>query len=128
MQFELELENGYTIIGRDAILGLWNRMVIANKQTEFAVYVNDGEFFRKHFDNPYDACKACFYGEFRPNDRYVRFDGLDNILTGDVFDVVDTDELDYLIANYPEEWKSWLEYTNDDDYDAPEENDEEGDK
>lgn len=125
---QLELENGYTIIGRDAIIGLWNQMVIADNQAELAVYVNDGEFFKRHFNNPYEACRACFYGSFHPNDRYVRFDGLGNILTGDVFDVVDTDELDYLIANYPEEWKSWLEYANDDDYDAPEENDEEGDK
>ncbi|WP_251570062.1 hypothetical protein [Parasutterella muris] len=125
---QLELENGYTIIGRDAIIGLWNQMVIADNQAELAVYVNDGEFFKRHFNNPYNACRACFYGEFRPNDRYVRFDGLGNILTGDVLGVVDKDELDYLIECYPGEWKSWLEYANDDDYDAPEENDEEGDK
>lgn len=117
---QLELENGYTIIGRDAIIGLWNQMVIADNQAELTVYVNDGEFFKRHFNNPYNACKACFYGEFRPNDRYVRFDGLGNILTGDVLGVVDKDELDYLIECYPEEWKSWLEYANDDDYDAPE--------
>lgn len=125
---QLELENGYTIIGRDAIIGLWNQMVIADNQAELTVYVNDGEFFKRHFNNPYNACRACFYGEFRPNDRYVRFDGLGNILTGDVLGVVDKDELDYLIECYPGEWKSWLEYANDDDYDAPEENDEEGDK
>ena len=125
---QLELENGYTIIGRDAIIGLWNQMVIADNQAELTVYVNDGEFFKRHFNNPYNACRACFYGEFRPNDRYVRFDGLGNILTGDVLGVVDKDELNYLIECYPEEWKSWLEYANDDDFDAPEENDEEGDK
>ena len=109
---QLELENGYTITGRDAIIGLWNQMVIADNQAELAVYVNDGEFFKGRFNNPYEACRACFYGSFHPNDRYV----------------VDKDELNYLIGCYPEEWKSWLEYANDDDYDAPEENDEEGDK
>ena len=125
---QLELENGYTITGRDAIIGLWNKMVIEENQAELSVYVNDGEFFKGRFNNPYEACRACFYGSFHPNDRYVRFDGLGNILTGDVLGVVDKDELNYLIGCYPEEWKSWLEYANDDDYDAPEENDEEGDK
>lgn len=126
MQFELE--NGYTLLNNEAAISLWNRLVTADNQAGLVIYDDMVEFFKDSFCDAYEACRACFYGEFRPNDRYIRLNGLGNVLTGDVCEVIDTDELDYLITNYPEEWKAWLDYANDDDYDTPEENDEEGDK
>lgn len=117
---QLELENGYVILNNDAAISLWNRLVTADNQADLVIYDDMVKFFKDSFCAAYDACRACFYGEFRPNDRYIRLDGLGNVLTGDACDVVDTDELDYLIECYPEEWKSWLEYANDDDFDAPE--------
>ena len=40
---------------------------------------NDEEFFNTFFDNPMEAIRATYYGNYNYNDDYVKFNGYGNI-------------------------------------------------
>lgn len=44
------------------------------------VYENDEEFFNTFFqNNPLEAVRAAYYGNYKYNDEYVKFNGYDNL-------------------------------------------------
>lgn len=44
------------------------------------IYVNDEDFFDTYFNNKtMDAIRACFYGDYRYSDNYVKFNGYANL-------------------------------------------------
>ena len=42
-------------------------------------WLNDGDFFSCCFENPIDAVRATYYGDYNYNDEYVKFNGYGNI-------------------------------------------------
>ena len=41
------------------------------------LFENDGDFFESFFENKLDAVRATFYGDYKFNDDYVRFNGME---------------------------------------------------
>lgn len=52
------------------------------------VSYNDEEFFSLYFENkPYEAVRSVLYGDYRINDEYVRFNGYENLVSLDEYDL-----------------------------------------
>lgn len=46
------------------------------------VWENDEEFFKTYFpNNAMEAVRACYYGDYKYNDPYVKFDGYMNLVS-----------------------------------------------
>ena len=74
---------------------------------QFDVCSNDEEFFNVYFnDNPAEAVRAAFYGDYKYMDEYVRFDGYGNIESLDQYqlenevEIYINDIIDAMIRNY----------------------------
>ena len=49
----------------------------------------DGDFFESFFENKLDAVRATFYGDYKFNDDYVRFNGFGNLESFSEYDMID---------------------------------------
>lgn len=80
---------------------------IYNEYLDKTEYYDDRIYDMEEFDemmdgmSPSDIALKIFYGDFRPNDHYFKFDGYDNLQSFDyISDEVDLEEIaDYIIDN-----------------------------
>ena len=81
--------------------------IIVNEYFDKANYYDDRIYDMDEFNeimsgmSPSDIATKIFYGDFRPNDNYFRFDGYANLQSFDyISDEVDLEEIaDYIIDN-----------------------------
>ena len=71
---EYLLNNEETLLDVVSELNSWNGCL---ENLEF--WENDEEFFNTFFDNPMEAIRATYYGNYNYNDEYVKFNGYGNI-------------------------------------------------
>ena len=71
---EYLLNNEETLLDVVSELNSWNGCL---ENLEF--WENDEEFFNTFFDNPMEAIRATYYGDYNYNDEYVKFNGYGNI-------------------------------------------------
>lgn len=67
-------------------MALWN--AVADKYDsnyDHRVYENDDEFFQM-FSSTWEAIRACYFGDYRPNDTYVWFLGNGNCASGEYYE------------------------------------------
>ena len=80
---------------------------IVNEYFDKTEYYDDRIYDMEEFDEmmddmlPSDIAIKIFYGDFRPNDNYFKFDGYDNLQSFDyISDEVDLEEIaDYIVDN-----------------------------
>lgn len=62
---------------------------------------NDEEFFNTFFDNPMDAIRATYYGNYNYNDDYVKFNGYGNIDSYSEYERIEEikDSIDDIVEN-----------------------------
>ena len=65
---------------------------------------NDEEFFNTFFDNPMDAIRATYYGNYNYNDDYVKFNGYGNIDSYSEYERIEEikDNIDDIVENLVE--------------------------
>ena len=81
--------------------------IIANEYFDKTEYYDDRIYDMDEFDeimsgmSPSDIAMKIFYGDFRPNDNYFKFDGYANLQSFDyISDEVDLEEIsDYIVDN-----------------------------
>ena len=81
--------------------------IIANEYFDKTNYYDDRIYDMDEFDeimsgmSPSDIATKIFYGDFRPNDNYFKFDGYANLESFDyISDEVDLEEIaDYIVDN-----------------------------
>lgn len=81
--------------------------IIANEYFDKTEYYDDRIYDIDEFDeimsgmSPWDIAAKVFYGDFRPNDNYFKFDGYANLQSFDyISDEVDLEEIaDYIVDN-----------------------------
>ena len=71
---EYLLNNEETLLEVVSELNSWNGCL---ENLDF--WENDEEFFNTFFDNPMEAIRATYYGNYNYNDDYVKFNGYGNI-------------------------------------------------
>ena len=71
---EYLLNNEETLLDVVSELNFWNSCL-----SNLDFWENDEEFFNTFFDNPMEAVRASYYGNYNYNDDYVRFDGYGNL-------------------------------------------------
>ena len=71
---EYLLNNEETLLDVVSELNSWNGCL---ENLEF--WENDEEFFNTFFNNPMEAIRATYYGDYNYNDEYVKFNGYGNI-------------------------------------------------
>ena len=71
---EYLLNNEETLLDVVSELNSWNGCL---ENLDF--WENDEEFFNTFFDNPMEAIRATYYGNYNYNDDYVKFNGYGNI-------------------------------------------------
>ena len=78
-------------------------------------FENDGDFFESFFENKLDAVRATFYGDYKFNDDYVRFNGYGNLESFSEYDMIEEikDSIDEIVENLIEEHDGYL-YLSDD--------------
>ena len=81
---EYLLENEDVLISVVQELNGWNGCL---DWLEF--FENDGDFFESFFENKLDAVRATFYGDYKFNDDYVRFDGYGNLESFSEYDMIE---------------------------------------
>lgn len=82
-------------------------LFIYNEYLNKTNYYDDRIYDMNEFDeimfgmSPSDIALKIFYGDFRPNDHYFKFDGYDNLQSFDyISDEVDLEEIaDYIVDN-----------------------------
>lgn len=107
--------------------------IIANEYFDKAEYYDDRIYDMDEFDeimsgmSPSDITLKIFYGDFRPNDHYFKFDGCANFQSFDyISDEVDLEEIaDYIVDNDEDFDNSDIREILDED---DEEDEEEGDE
>lgn len=62
---------------------------------------NDEEFFNTFFDNPMEAIRATYYGNYNYNDDYVKFNGYGNIDSYSEYERIEEikDSIDDIVEN-----------------------------
>ena len=62
---------------------------------------NDEEFFNTFFDNPMEAIRATYYGNYNYNDDYVKFNGYGNIDSYSEYERIEEikDNIDDIVEN-----------------------------
>ena len=81
--------------------------IIANEYSDKTNYYDDRIYDMDEFDeimsgmSPSDIATKIFYGDFRPNDNYFKFDGYANLQSFDyISNEVDLEEIaDYIVDN-----------------------------
>ena len=62
---------------------------------------NDEEFFNCYFDNPMEAIRSTYYGNYNYNDDYVKFNGYGNIDSYSEYERIEEikDNIDDIVDN-----------------------------
>ena len=71
---EYLLNNEETLLEVVSELNSWNNCL---ENLDF--FENDEEFFNTFFENPMEAVRATYYGDYNYSDEYVKFNGYGNI-------------------------------------------------
>ncbi len=92
---EYLLENEDVLIDMVQELNRWNGCL---DWLEF--WENDGYFFDCVFESKLDAVRATFYGDYKFNDDYVRFE-LGNVVSYSEYDMIEVikDSIDEIVEN-----------------------------
>lgn len=81
----------------NALISAWNEYACDNCPDD-QIFENDDDFFDTYFSKPQEAVRACYYGEYKYSDTYVKFNGLGNL---DSFSSLDEDNIDFdALADY----------------------------
>ena len=93
---EYLLNNEETLLEVVSELNSWNGCL---ENLEF--WENDEEFFNTFFNNPMDAIRATYYGNYNYNDDYVKFNGYGNIDSYSEYDRIEEikDNIDDIVDN-----------------------------
>ena len=96
---EYLLNNEETLLDVVSELNSWNGCL---ENLEF--WENDEEFFNTFFDNPMDAIRATYYGNYNYNDDYVKFNGYGNIDSYSEYERIEEikDNIDDIVENLVE--------------------------
>ena len=96
---EYLLNNEETLLDVVSELNSWNGCL---ENLEF--WENDEEFFNTFFDNPMEAIRATYYGNYNYNDDYVKFNGYGNIDSYSEYERIEEikDNIDDIVENLVE--------------------------
>lgn len=91
----------------------------STKSGDDEIYDNDEDFFNMFFEgNVIDAVRAVTYGEYRYNDKFVKFNGYANLeTTDDLSDFMDFNDIANDILENPENYSGVILEDEDDDED-----------
>ena len=93
---EYLLNNEETLLDVVSELNSWNGCL---ENLEF--WENDEEFFNTFFNNPMEAIRATYYGDYNYNDDYVKFNGYGNIDSYSEYERIEEikDNIDDIVDN-----------------------------
>ena len=93
---EYLLNNEETLLDVVSELNSWNGCL---DYLDF--WENDEEFFNTFFENPMDAIRATYYGNYNYNDDYVKFNGYGNIDSYSEYERIEEikDNIDDIVDN-----------------------------
>ena len=93
---EYLLNNEETLLDVVSELNSWNNCL---ENLDF--WENDEEFFNTFFDNPMEAIRATYYGNYNYNDDYVKFNGYGNIDSYSEYERIEEikDNIDDIVDN-----------------------------
>ena len=96
---EYLLNNEETLLDVVSELNSWNGCL-----DNLDFWENDEEFFNTFFDNPMDAIRATYYGNYNYNDDYVKFNGYGNIDSYSEYERIEEikDNIDDIVENLVE--------------------------
>ena len=96
---EYLLNNEETLLDVVSELNSWNSCL---DYLDF--WENDEEFFNTFFDNPMEAIRATYYGNYNYNDDYVKFNGYGNIDSYSEYERIEEikDNIDDIVENLVE--------------------------
>ena len=96
---EYLLNNEETLLEVVSELNSWNGCL---ENLDF--WENDEEFFNTFFDNPMEAIRATYYGNYNYNDDYVKFNGYGNIDSYSEYERIEEikDNIDDIVENLVE--------------------------
>lgn len=96
---EYLLNNEETLLDVVSELNSWNSCL---ENLDF--WENDEEFFNTFFDNPMEAIRATYYGNYNYNDDYVKFNGYGNIDSYSEYERIEEikDNIDDIVENLVE--------------------------
>ena len=96
---EYLLNNEETLLNVVSELNSWNGCL---ENLDF--WENDEEFFNTFFDNPMEAIRATYYGDYNYNDDYVKFNGYGNIDSYSEYERIEEikDNIDDIVENLVE--------------------------
>ena len=93
---EYLLNNEETLLEVVSELNSWNSCL-----DNLDFWENDEEFFNTFFDNPMEAIRATYYGNYNYNDDYVKFNGYGNIDSYSEYERIEEikDNIDDIVDN-----------------------------
>ena len=93
---EYLLNNEETLLDVVSELNSWNGCL---ENLDF--FENDEEFFNTFFENPMEAIRATYYGDYNYNDEYVKFNGYGNIDSYSEYERIEEikDSIDDIVDN-----------------------------
>ena len=93
---EYLLNNEETLLEVVSELNSWNSCL-----DNLDFWENDEEFFNTFFDNPMEAIRATYYGNYNYNDEYVKFNGYGNIDSYSEYERIEEikDNIDDIVDN-----------------------------
>ena len=93
---EYLLNNEETLLDVVSELNSWNGCL---ENLDF--WENDEEFFNTFFNNPMEAIRATYYGNYNYNDDYVKFNGYGNIDSYSEYERIEEikDSIDDIVDN-----------------------------
>ena len=96
---EYLLNNEETLLDVVSELNSWNGCL---ENLDF--FENDEDFFNTFFDNPMEAIRATYYGNYNYNDDYVKFNGYGNIDSYSEYERIEEikDNIDDIVENLVE--------------------------
>ena len=96
---EYLLNNEETLLEVVSELNSWNGCL-----DNLDFWENDEEFFNTFFDNPMEAIRATYYGDYNYNDDYVKFNGYGNIDSYSEYERIEEikDNIDDIVENLVE--------------------------
>ena len=96
---EYLLNNEETLLDVVSELNSWNGCL-----DNLDFWENDEEFFNTFFDNPMEAIRATYYGNYNYNDDYVKFNGYGNIDSYSEYERIEEikDNIDDIVENLVE--------------------------
>ena len=93
---EYLLNNEETLLDVVSELNSWNSCL---ENLDF--WENDEDFFNTFFNNPMEAIRATYYGDYNYNDEYVKFNGYGNIDSYSEYERIEEikDNIDDIVEN-----------------------------